>query len=438
MTNLSKTLSILIPMYNEEGTIEDTIQELIQRGFHERYEIVVCDDDSTDGSATKVQDIANTHESISLIAHKPNGNKIGAISTGMSHIKTRYVLLLDADATVLELTKGYLDNLVLQMHDQDITAIGFKIQAQATNIFESFQALEYTLSTDGLRWLLGTTGCLSGVANLWRVDRLETILARHSGIFEGDDLEITMLATLFNFDVAFETREVIATTNPKRNIGELFRQRMNIWDIGLIQVFFSTHWFLKQRGQNGAFFNAIFITEILAHPFKILSIIGIFLTFFLTAINSLDIMPKWRLLFQLNDSILSILQSTSWIYLLLWLFTVLSIFQALLPHPHTILNGLRLVLYFTFYMATPLIPLISTSFGQMIGATYLWWYSLCAVLILISTETWETKLRSLLLSFLMPFYFAVLFVFPRTLGFIKYIVGRVQGKYTRQPIIFHA
>lgn len=141
MKKLSKDISIIIPVYNEEKAITNTLKYLIQRGFHERYKIVVCDDASTDQSVIQVQKIIEAHDSISLVANKINGNKVGAIINGLHHINTPYVLLLDADSMIFEKQKESLDTLLQQMQDQNIDAVGFKIKANATNLLESFQSL---------------------------------------------------------------------------------------------------------------------------------------------------------------------------------------------------------------------------------------------------------------------------------------------------------
>jgi len=434
MSNLSRSLSILIPIYNEEGVINETLKELIQRGFHERYEIIICDDASTDQSTIQVQEIAQSQDAITLVLNEFNGNKIGAINTGLIHVKTPYVLLLDADSMVFEIQKGNLDNLIQHMQDYNISAIGFRIKAHATNLIESFQSLELLLVTDGLRRLLKVIVCLAGSANLWKVDSLKIVLKQHSGFFEGDDLESTILAILSKFKITYDDRQVFASTKLKKNIKELFRQRMNIWDVGLIRVFANTQGFMKQNGYDGAFFQSVYITEVWALPFRILSTVGILLTSILVIVGSFCYctLPGGILIPKINDLILTTLQSTSWIYIFLWLFNIWLILRASRMFQNPYNNGLMLIVYFTFYMATPLISLITLDFGKMMAITYLWWYSLCAILILNSTEALTTKLHSLILSLLMPFYFAFLFVFPRSFGFMKYFLNRIQGRYSHR------
>jgi len=431
MKNISGVLSILIPMYNEGVDIRNTLTELVCRDLHERYKIVICDDDSADHSLAEAQSIAQTHRNIVLVENRPNGKKIGAIKTGLLSVTTPYVLLLDADSGIIEITQCYLDALVTKMQDQGITAIGFKIRPPATSLLEYLQTLEYLLFTDGLRRLLGIPVCLVGIGALWKVDDLKAILARHSGTFEGDDLEITILATMLSFKIVYEAHGIFVTTKLKRNLGELIRQRAYIWDVGLIRTLLDTRSILNVNwtGQDAAFFRGVFITEVVAHPFKILSLAGLLLVALSILLGSLDFAPLLpKQTGNTSEYVLAVLTSTHCVYLLLWAINVVSICLSMKSR----LRSVPLfILYFTFYMATPIVSSVTSDFGQLLGFTYLWWYALCAFLIMLGTESPETKIRSLVLALLMPLYFALLFALPRTVGFVRYILGRMQGKYSK-------
>ena len=432
MNNLSDTLSILIPMYNEETTIATTINELMRQGLHERYRVIVCDDASTDESVTKAEQVIKEHSNISVIINKPNGKKIGAIKTGLQSVTTPYVLLLDADSMIIELKEGVLDTLVKKMQNQHISAMGFKVRPFANNLIEYLQAIEYMMATDGLRKSLGVIVCLAGLGSLWEVNSLAIVLERHSGVFEGDDLESTMLATMLGYKVRYEAHNAIITTKLKNNLSELIKQRTHIWDVGLIRTFVDTPGILKQLGREGAFFRSVLVTEVLIHPFKIISMLGLFLVLLLMFMRNLDLTFSNFFVSRLNDMTLEILRATSWLYILLWLINTILIGLTIRSFSY----GLLFIFYFTYYMATPLIPLMTGSFEQALGVTYLWWYAPCIFLILISIDSRETKSRALILGLLLPFYFAFLLTIPRTIGFIQYILGRMRGRYKRVNLAF--
>lgn len=87
-------LSIIIPAFNEEKTIEDIItrvKNIDLRGIEK--EIIVVNDGSTD----KTQDILNKCSGITQIAHNQNYGKGAALSTGFKAAKGNILLIQDAD-----------------------------------------------------------------------------------------------------------------------------------------------------------------------------------------------------------------------------------------------------------------------------------------------------------------------------------------------------
>ena len=93
-----KLLSVLIPIYNEEKTL-DTILDLIGKlnltdmGFEK--EIVVVDDASTDNSWDILQ--RRKSEFASMVRHPINRGKGAAIRSGLECVSGEYVIIQDAD-----------------------------------------------------------------------------------------------------------------------------------------------------------------------------------------------------------------------------------------------------------------------------------------------------------------------------------------------------
>lgn len=88
-------LSIIIPVYNEEGvinkTIEDLKKELVKLDLD--YEIIVVNDASTD----KTKEILEKIEGIKLINHPYNKGYGASLKTGIEKAKFENLLFFDAD-----------------------------------------------------------------------------------------------------------------------------------------------------------------------------------------------------------------------------------------------------------------------------------------------------------------------------------------------------
>ncbi len=90
-----KTLSVIIPCYNEKNTIETLLDKVSNLNIPNwKIEIIVVDDGSKDGT----RDILNKHkDKYKIIFHDKNGGKGSAVKTGISHSTGDYLIIQDAD-----------------------------------------------------------------------------------------------------------------------------------------------------------------------------------------------------------------------------------------------------------------------------------------------------------------------------------------------------
>lgn len=98
-------LSVIIPAYNEEKRIPETLRlidrYLRSKGF--RYEIVVVDDGSGDNTVGVVKDFLNCNKNIILLENGRNRGKGYSVKRGVLAAKGEYILFSDADlATPIE------------------------------------------------------------------------------------------------------------------------------------------------------------------------------------------------------------------------------------------------------------------------------------------------------------------------------------------------
>ena len=98
-------ISIVIPLYNKEKQIANTLQSVFAQTFQE-YEIVIVNDGSTDRGVEIVKQIKDSR--IRLIEQKNQGVSV-ARNTGIQEANYEYIALLDADD---EWKPTYLDTQV--------------------------------------------------------------------------------------------------------------------------------------------------------------------------------------------------------------------------------------------------------------------------------------------------------------------------------------
>ncbi|KAA1245274.1 glycosyltransferase family 2 protein [Aquimarina sp. RZ0] len=88
-------LSIVIPLYNEEGNTS-LLTEAIERALKDyRYEIIYIDDFSTDNTRHEIKLLHNP--SVALIELKRNYGQSSALAAGIAYAKGDYVVTMDGD-----------------------------------------------------------------------------------------------------------------------------------------------------------------------------------------------------------------------------------------------------------------------------------------------------------------------------------------------------
>ncbi len=107
-------LSIIVPVYNEEKTIERVIKELKELNIEK--EIIVVDDGSTDSTSKILKGI----KGIKVIAHEKNLGKGAAVATGIKHARGDAILIQDAD---LEYKPKDIPKMVKALEKFDADAI---------------------------------------------------------------------------------------------------------------------------------------------------------------------------------------------------------------------------------------------------------------------------------------------------------------------------
>ncbi len=88
-------LSIVVPVYNEKGTLEEIIRR-IQATLYDK-EIIAVDDASEDGSRDILDRLTQQHDNLKVYYHDKNQGKGAALRTGFAQVTGDVVIIQDAD-----------------------------------------------------------------------------------------------------------------------------------------------------------------------------------------------------------------------------------------------------------------------------------------------------------------------------------------------------
>ena len=271
-------ISIIVPAYNEEVTIAQTVRSLLNLDYR-TYEIIVVNDGSKDSTADLMISTFNLHQvqrpirrqvtckdqisvyegssesgvPITLI-NKENGGKADSINMGINAAKYPYFVCMDADSILQRDSLTKIATPVLE--NQNVIAVGSMIRISNDSVFENgqlvqlrlprkliaaFQVLEYERSFLASRILLDKFNAnliISGAFGLFRKDAVINVGGYQVGSM-GEDMElIVKLHSYYRsnrlpYSIKYAYEAVCWTQAPER-LRDLIKQRKR-WHIGLLQ-----------------------------------------------------------------------------------------------------------------------------------------------------------------------------------------------------------
>ena len=94
-------ISIVIPMFNEEGSIIDTVNDLISCMIKSglEFEILIIDDNSTDNSDSIVKKLSKENEKIRYLLNENDRGFGNAVKYGLDNFQGDVVVIVMADAS---------------------------------------------------------------------------------------------------------------------------------------------------------------------------------------------------------------------------------------------------------------------------------------------------------------------------------------------------
>lgn len=111
-------LSIIIPIYNTQATLERCLQSILSQPFTD-YELILIDDESPDNCPILCDEFSKRDNRIKVI-HKSNGGLSDARNAGIDIAQGDYITFIDSDDAIQENTLKLLMDDIDQHPDIDI------------------------------------------------------------------------------------------------------------------------------------------------------------------------------------------------------------------------------------------------------------------------------------------------------------------------------
>ncbi|MFL6374764.1 MAG: polysaccharide deacetylase family protein [Pyrinomonadaceae bacterium] len=224
-------VSVVVPAFNEERVIVNTIRSLLASDY-QNFEVVVVDDGSGDNTYKLVKETFADEPKVSVFT-KDNGGKAEALNYGWRVAKGDIIIALDADTLFQTQT---ISALAHRFADKTVGAIAGNAKVgNRINVVTKWQALEYVTSQNFDRRAFASLNCITvvpGSVGAWRRSVLE-----EAGGFSSDtlaeDQDLTIQIRKLGCHIGYEENAVGLTEAPD-SLKNLAKQRFR-WSYGTLQ-----------------------------------------------------------------------------------------------------------------------------------------------------------------------------------------------------------
>ncbi len=351
-------ITIVVPAYNEEITVVETVKSLLELDYR-AYEIIVVDDGSRDETAQKLIDAFSMHRvsrpirrqivcqpeefvfetrdtRVPLtVIRKKNGGKADALNMGINAANYPYFICMDADSvlqydSLKNISQPILEKpnvvavggLIRLSNDVELVNCRVKKYRLPKNILACMQVLEYDRSFLASRIMFDRFNgslIISGAFGLFKKDVVIAAGGYHNKTM-GEDMELVVKLHEYcrvnhmRYSICYATDAICWTQAPER-LEDLKKQRKR-WHLGLFQSMVKHRKILlnPQFGAVGCVSYVYFLIYELLSPFiEIFGVLTMLLAFFMDLIN-VPFMVLFFMIYAVFGSVLSLTAFFSRIY----------------------------------------------------------------------------------------------------------------------------
>jgi cellulose synthase/poly-beta-1,6-N-acetylglucosamine synthase-like glycosyltransferase/peptidoglycan/xylan/chitin deacetylase (PgdA/CDA1 family)/spore germination protein YaaH len=225
-------VSVLIPAYNEEAAIVQTVGAALASNYP-KLEILVVDDGSTDRTAALVRKNFGRDRRVRLLLQTNHG-KPSALNHALSEAIGEVIVSIDGDTIV---DPEAIPRLVRHFVDPRVGAVAGNVKVMNRNRWITrWQALEYITSQNLEKRAFDLLNCIPvvpGAVGSWRTE----LLRSHNG-FSGDtvaeDTDLTLTIRREGWKILYD-EDAIGRTEVPETVDALVRQRFR-WTFGTLQA----------------------------------------------------------------------------------------------------------------------------------------------------------------------------------------------------------
>jgi len=235
-------VSIMVPAHNEGKVIIQTVRSLLALDYpHDRYEIIVINDNSSDNSSELLQQLQDQHQGRQLIVINTDATtggkgKSNALNIGFKQSKGEIIAIYDADNTPEKKALLYL--VAELVNDDSLGAVIGKFRTRNRDVnlltrFINIETLSFQWMAQAGRWNLFKLCTIPGTNFILRRSIIEAIGGWDTRAI-AEDTEISFQIYRLGYRIKFQPKSVTWEQEPQ-TLKVWFKQRSR-WAKGNIYV----------------------------------------------------------------------------------------------------------------------------------------------------------------------------------------------------------
>lgn len=230
-------VSICVPAFNEEKSIKETIESIVNLDYPKgRMEVFIVNDGSTDKTKAVVEKLIKKYDDTNIIlVNQENKGKGAAMNNALRRADGKFFIPLDADSMV---NKKALKKLLPHFYKKNISAVLPTIEVQhKSSIMRQIQHVEYLINFF-YKKIMSSLNCVHVTPGPFAVYRRK-VLVDLGGFDEKnlvEDLEIAVRMQKANFEIV-QTLETSILTKAPKNFVQFYKQRNRWYKGSLLTVF---------------------------------------------------------------------------------------------------------------------------------------------------------------------------------------------------------
>lgn len=240
-------VSVIIPAFNEERVIVDSVQQVLASDYP-GLEIIVADDGSSDGTSAKVIEAFSGDPRVTLLT-LVNGGKAAALNRALLQAKGEIIIALDADThfepqTIRRLARWFADPVLGAVAGD--ARVGNRV-----NLVTRWQAVEYITAQNLERRALAGFDAMTvvpGAVGAWRRAALDAVGGYPEDTL-AEDQDLTIAIQRAGWRVTYDPQAVAWTEAPE-SFRALAKQRYR-WAFGTLQCLWKHGAILRTRRPAG-------------------------------------------------------------------------------------------------------------------------------------------------------------------------------------------